>query len=313
MTRRALLLLAGAVGVFWLLLAAVAAGQGSDGQDEAVDELSALDAVVLGTVEGLTEYLPISSTGHLTVANRVLDVGQTDATEDAADSYIVAIQAGAIVAVLVLYRQRITRVLNGLAGRDPAGRQLGFALLVSFAPAVVLALALEDVIKGSLFGPWPVVAAWIVGGVGILAWVRHRAGHPGTGFELEAITMRMAVLIGLAQCVALWPGVSRSLVTIIAALAVGMSLAAAVEYAFLLGLITLGAATAYEALTNGTEIIDTFGWTSVLLGVATAFVSAVIAVRWMVAYLQRRSLAVFGWYRIAAGTVTAILLAAGII
>lgn len=309
------LLQTGLVALVLLWLAAGVAGSQDPGDPvaDAGNELTVAKAVVLGVVEGVTEYLPISSTGHLTVTNRILDIGQTDETENAADSYIVAIQAGAIVAVLLLYRRRIGRVLNGFAGRDPAGRNLGLALLVSFAPAVVLALALEDSIKGNLFGPWPVVAAWIVGGVGILAWVRYRSTKSDAGIELEQITMRMALVIGAAQCLALWPGVSRSLVTIIAALAVGMSLAAAVEYAFLLGLITLGAATAYEALTNGSEIIDTFGWTSVLIGVLAAFVSAIIAVRWMVGYLQRRSLEVFGWYRIVAGVLTAILLATGVI
>jgi undecaprenyl-diphosphatase len=316
MTRRIAAAIGAALLCLWLLAPLAHGAQDAgdeDASDDAPNELTVPKAVVLGVVEGLTEYLPISSTGHLTVTNRVLDIGQTDETEDAADSYIVAIQAGAIVAVLVLYRRRIGRVLNGFAGRDVEGRNLGLALIVSFVPAVVLALALEDVIKGQLFGPWPVVAAWIAGGVGILGWVRYRATKSDAGIELDAITMRMAVLIGLAQCVALWPGVSRSLLVIIGSLAVGMSLAAAVEYAFLLGLITLGAATAYEALTNGSEIIDTFGWTSVLVGVLAAFVSALIAVRWMVGYLQRRDLSIFGWYRIGAGVLTAILLATGAI
>ncbi len=278
----------------------------------AADALSYPDALVLGVVEGVTEYLPISSTGHLMVTNRILDVGQTDATEEAADSYIIAIQAGAILAVLLLYRQRVGRIVAGLAGRDDDGRRLLVNLVVSFLPAVVVALALEDVIKERLFGTGPVVAAWIVGGVGILAWTRWSEGR-GSGLALEAMTVRVALLIGVAQCVAMWPGTSRSLVTIIAALVLGMSLSAAVEYAFLLGLVTLGAATAYEMLGNGAEIVDTFGWGPVLTGFAAAFVSALVAVRWMVGYLQRHSLDVFGWYRIGIGALTIVLVAAGAI
>lgn len=276
------------------------------------DELTFLDAAILGVVEGVTEYLPVSSTGHLMVTNRILGIGETPGTEDAADSYIIAIQAGAILAVLLLYRERVGRIVAGLAGRDVEGRRLLTNLLVSFAPAVVVALTLEDVIKDRLFGTGPVVAAWIVGGVGILAWVRWGSGR-GTGVPLESLTVRMALLIGLAQCIAMWPGTSRSLVTIIAALVVGLSLAAAVEYSFLLGLVTLGAATSYEMVTNGSTIIEAFGWGPVLVGFATAFVSALIAVRWMVEYLQRHSLAIFGWYRIAAGLGTLALVAADVI
>jgi undecaprenyl-diphosphatase len=243
------------------------AGAAADGATNAVDHgLSKSDAAILGVVEGITEYLPISSTGHLMVTNRILDVGQTDETKDAADSYVVIIQAGAILAVLVLYRKRVGTIFAGLAGRDVVGRRLLRALIVSMVPAVVIALGLESTIKDKLFHPWPVVAAWIVGGVAIL-------------------------------------------VTIVAALFAGMSLPAAVEYSFLLGLTTLGAATGYEALKNGSTVIDTFGWTPVVLGIVVAFVAAMVAVRWMVTYLQRHSFSVFGWYRIAAGLLAAVLLA----
>jgi undecaprenyl-diphosphatase len=285
------------------------AGAAADGATNAVDHgLSKSDAAILGVVEGITEYLPISSTGHLMVTNRILDVGQTDETKDAADSYVVIIQAGAILAVLVLYRKRVGTIFAGLAGRDVVGRRLLRALIVSMVPAVVIALGLESTIKDKLFHPWPVVAAWIVGGVAILVWARMRGDGPG-GLPLESITMRIALIVGLAQVLALWPGTSRSLVTIVAALFAGMSLPAAVEYSFLLGLTTLGAATGYEALKNGSTVIDTFGWTPVVLGIVVAFVAAMVAVRWMVTYLQRHSFSVFGWYRIAAGLLAAVLLA----
>jgi undecaprenyl-diphosphatase len=288
-----------------LLYAAVASTTVGEG-------LSYWEALVLGVVEGLTEYLPVSSTGHLMVATRILGIGQTDATKEAADSFVIAIQAGAILAVLVLYRHRVGRIVAGVAGRDAEGRRLSGNLAVSIAPALILALVLEDVIKDNLFGAGPVVVAWIVGGLGILAWTRWSAGR-GTGVPIEALTARTALLIGLAQCIALWPGTSRSLVTIIAALLVGLSLPAAVEYSFLLGLVTLGAATAYELVFNGSTIVDTFGWGPVMVGFLAAFLAALVAVQWMVGYLQRRSLDVFGWYRIAAGVGTAVLIASGAI
>jgi undecaprenyl-diphosphatase len=276
------------------------------------DDLGTGDAVILGVVEGLTEYLPISSTGHLLVTNRILDIGQDDDTRDAADSYVVVIQAGAILAVLVLYRRRVQAALEGVVGRDPAGRRLAVGLVLSFVPAGVAALALEDPIKDHLFGAGPVVGAWIVGGVAILIWTRRRA-RPHPGLALEALTPRTALLIGLAQVLALWPGTSRSLVTILAGTALGLSLPAAVEYSFLLGLVTLGAATVFEFVQHGNNIVDTFGWTPVLVGLVAALVAALAAVRWMVAYLQRHDLDVFGWYRIGVGASTIVLIASGAI
>jgi undecaprenyl-diphosphatase len=276
------------------------------------DDLSTGDAIILGVVEGLTEYLPVSSTGHLLVTNRILDIGQTDKTRDAADSYVVVIQAGAILAVLALYRKRVVGVLGGVVGRDPAGRRLFVALVLAFLPAGILALALENPIKDNLFGTGPVVAAWIVGGVAILAWTRWR-GRPEGRIPLDGITPRIALLIGVAQILALWPGTSRSLVTILAALALGLSLPAAVEFSFLLGLVTLGAATAFEFLKNGNEIVDTFGAKPVVIGLVFALISALVAVKWMVTYLQRHDLDVFGWYRIGIAVLTIILVATSVI
>ena len=276
------------------------------------DHLSTGDAIVLGVVEGLTEYLPVSSTGHLLVTNRILDIGQNHTTRDAADSYVVVIQAGAILAVLVLYRKRVQRVLEGVIGRDPAGRRLFLALVLAFLPAGIMAVALENPIKDHLFGAGPVIAAWIVGGVAILAWTRWR-DRPSGRLGLEDITPRIALLIGVAQILALWPGTSRSLVTILAALALGLSLPAAVEFSFLLGLVTLGAATAFEFVKNGNEIVDTFGGKPVVIGLVFALISALVAVKWMVTYLQRHDLDVFGWYRIGVGVLAIILIATNVI
>jgi undecaprenyl-diphosphatase len=301
----------------WLGRPASAQGTGDGATGSAAtsdehDDLSTGDAIVLGVVEGVTEYLPVSSTGHLLVTNRILDIGQNDRTRDAADSYVVVIQAGAILAVLALYRKRVQRVLRGVVGRDADGRRLALALVLSFLPAGIAALALENPIKDHLFGAGPVVGAWLVGGVAILAWTRRRA-DPRPGIGLDALTPRLALLIGLAQILALWPGTSRSLVTIIAGTALGLSLPAAVEYSFLLGLVTLGAATAFEFVKNGNEIVDTFGARPVLVGLVFALVSALVAVKWMVTYLERHDLDVFGWYRIGIGVLTIVLIASNAI
>jgi undecaprenyl-diphosphatase len=296
----------------WVHRPAGASEGGSRTSAEPHDDLGTGDAIVLGVVEGLTEYLPVSSTGHLLVANRILDIGQNDRTRDAADSYVVVIQAGAILAVLVLYRKRVLRVLEGVVGRDPAGRRLFVALVLAFLPAGIAAVALENPIKDHLFGAGPVVGAWIVGGLAILAWTRWR-NRPDGRLDLDGITPRVALLIGVAQILALWPGTSRSLVTILAALALGLSLPAAVEFSFLLGLVTLGAATAFEFVKNGNEIVDTFGAKPVVIGLVFALLSALVAVKWMVTYLQRHDLSVFGWYRIGVGVLTIVLIASNVI
>ncbi|MSZ90102.1 MAG: undecaprenyl-diphosphate phosphatase [Actinobacteria bacterium] len=269
-------------------------------------------AIILGAVEGITEYLPISSTGHLIVTQRILGIGDTSATKDAADTYAIAIQLGAILAVLILYRRRILTVFQGLLGRNVEGRTLLVALTIAFLPAVVVGVLFEKPIKENLLGTGPVIAAWIVGGVLLLVLApRIRPDRPG--LSVTNIGPRQAIIIGAVQVLAMWPGTSRSLVTILAALAVGTTLAAAVEFSFLLGLMTLGAATIYEGAKNGSKVIDAYGWVDPLVGLVVAFVSAVVAVRWMVSWLQTRSLAVFGWERLVAAAITIGLIATSVI
>lgn len=260
---------------------------------------------MLGIVEGITEFLPVSSTGHLTVAERLLDI-----RGEAADAYVIVIQAGAILAVGLLYWSRLRAMASGVIGRDPEGRRLLRGLVVAFIPAAAAGVVLGDAIKERLFGVGPIAAAWAVGGVVILLAAR-RMDREGRGLSL--LDSRDALLIGLAQAVALWPGVSRSLVTILAALAAGLSLSAAVEFAFLLGLVTLGAATMFEGAANGGEIVTTYGLLAPVVGFVAAFVSAVVAVRWMVAYLERGSLSVFGYYRLAIAAAAAALLAFNVV
>lgn len=294
----------------WSLAAPVGASTTTPDPQAAGAEMNVWKAVVLGAVEGVTEYLPISSTGHLVVTERLLGIGEDDATKDAADSFAIAIQFGAILAVLVLYRQRIWSMVRGLLGLDPVGRRLLGALLVAFLPAVVIGVTLEKPIKDNLLSVGPIVAAWIVGGL-VLLWVAPRLRPDRPGLHLTGIGWRQALIIGIAQVAAMWPGTSRSLVTILAALAVGTTLAAAVEFSFLLGLLTLGAATVYESATNGSVVIDAYGWVSPVVGLVVAFVAAVAAVRWMVTWLQTRSLAIFGWERIVVGAATIALVVGG--
>jgi undecaprenyl-diphosphatase len=301
------LLAAGAVvGCGVLVAVLVAAARTSEGSAE----LSVPAAIVLGLVEGLTEYLPVSSTGHLLVANEVLGLGGTPDADRSLDAYAICIQAGAILAVLVLYHERIRQMIDGLLGRSEHGRTVLMAMIAAFVPTAIIGFALKDVVRDNLFGAGPVAGAWLIGGLAILALTRTGL-LARAGAELHQITLRQAVLIGLGQAVALWPGVSRSLVTIIAAVLVGLSLAAAVEFSFLLGLVTLSAATVLTALSDGSLLIDTFGVVTPIVGLVVAFVAAVASVRWMVNWLQRRSLDIFGYYRVAIGVLALAAIAAG--
>lgn len=312
MVRRQSVHLIAAVGVASLAVVAVSAPAvaAQSAQRPGGAGLTLGAAVLLGIVEGLTEWLPISSTGHLTVTQSLLGIEGAAAT-----SYAIAIQAGAILAVLGLYRHRFTAMFQGLTGRDAHGRRLLQVVVVACVPAAVTGLLLEDVIKSRLFGPWPVVAAWFVGGVVILVlgsrW-KHRQ-EAGAGQPLSALTVRSALLIGVVQTLALWPGVSRSLVTILAATAVGLAIPAAVEFSFLLGFVVLGGATLYEAAASGGDLVAAYGVAAPLLGLAVAFVAAVLAMRWLVSYLASHGLAIFGWYRITIAAVVAAMLLTGVI
>jgi undecaprenyl-diphosphatase len=265
-------------------------------------------ALVLGIVEGVTEFLPVSSTGHLILAERALGLPQNEAI----DAYTICIQAGAIVAVLALYPQRIASAANGAIGRDPAGRRLLINLVVGFLPAGILGFALHHAIEQVLFGLWPVVGAWMVGGFAILAFERWKRDHPrGPGLALDQLDARGAALIGLAQCLALWPGTSRSLATLIAGMLVGLSVPAAVEFTFLLGVVTLGAATAFAGLKHGPEMVHEFGPVPIVLGFMTAALAAAAAVKGFVGWLGSHGLELFAAWRIVLALIVAALLVIG--
>jgi undecaprenyl-diphosphatase len=273
--------------------------------------MSIPQAALLGVIEGVTEYLPVSSTGHLTVVQSLLGLWATPEEKRASDAYAICIQLGAIIAVFLVSFGRIKGMVRGIFGRDRDGLRLLGNVIIAFIPAAVLGLLFESRIKHSLYGVWPVAAAWLVGGVFILTALGK--GRPREGAALESLGWRSALIIGLVQVAALWPGVSRSLVTITGALFVGLSLSAAVEFSFLLGLLTLGAATIYEGLKLGPEIVSAFGWVSPLVGLVVAGIAAFIAVRWMVEYLRTRSLAIFGWYRIGAAITAGVLVITGVL
>ncbi len=278
--------------------------------------LGTLDAVILGIVEGVTEYLPVSSTGHLLLTSHLLGLTTTESEKKAADAYAIVIQFGAILAVLVLYAGRIWSILRGFAGRDEGGRRVGIALIASVIPAVIIGVLGEHLLKEHLFALWPITFAWLIGGLVILAVASRdrRVGYTSSdGEDLENLTLGRAILIGLLQCIAMWPGMSRSLATILGGRLMGLSTQAAVEYSFLLGLVTLSGATLVETIREGQTIVSTLGLAAPIIGVVAAFISAAIAVKWMVGYLNRHGMAIFGYYRLGLALVVAALLAFNIL
>ena len=274
-------------------------------------------AAIMGVVEGITEYLPVSSTGHLILTQRALGIPQTKA----GDAFDIVIQSGAILAVLGLYPGRVKSALNGALGKDPAGRRLAINLVYAFLPAGIIGFLAKSFIEDKLVGLWQTVFAWFVGGAIILflAWQKPgensklpRLDNP-EGTEVDDMTTRTAIIIGFAQCIAMWPGTSRSLVTILAALFLGMRLRAAVEFSFLLGVITLSAATAYKALKYRQELLHEIGVTAIIVGIATSCIAAVLAIKWLVAYLNKHGLEIFGYYRVGLAIIIIVLMAMGVI
>ena len=211
--------------------------------------MNLLEIIILGIVEGLTEYLPVSSTGHLLLTESLLNMSQS---KEALDALAVCIQGGAILAVLSLYFPRVKAMAQGVRGNNPAGLKLLVNLILAFLPAAVVGLCCASLIKEYLFNTYTVAYSWIVGGGVILAYCawRTREGRSNegdSGASIESLTPGKALTVGALQCVAMIPGTSRSLMTMLGGMFVGLSVEAAVEFSFLLGLITLGAATVHDA------------------------------------------------------------------
>ena len=270
--------------------------------------LGFLQAAVLGLVEGVTEYLPVSSTGHLILTQRALGIPDDESSR----AFAIAIQAGAILAVLGLYAPRVNWMVRGFLGGESAARRLALQIVLAFLPAAIVGVLYKQRIEDALFGLWPVVWAWTLGGVAILALpILRRGVDRAHGRALEELSWGAAFGIGCFQCLALLPGTSRSLATIAGGLVLGLSGAAALEFSLLLGVLTLCAATAKTAHDSGAQMLASYGAESIAVGFLVATVAALLAVKWLVSWLSRHGLATFGWYRLVLGAVVAVLIARG--
>lgn len=287
-------------------------------------KINAWQAAVLGVVEGLTEYLPVSSTGHMILTSQWLGLtpseggGQKIAKNPAVDSFEVVIQLGAILAVVGLYRRRVSqmctglgsgasalmskRTLDALSAEHRSGLHLAGLLLVAFLPAAIIGKLFHERIEEHLFAVKPVVYALAVGGLLMIVveyffWHRRREGDRRVT-QVDQVQYWQALVIGCAQVLAMWPGTSRSMMTIIAALVVGLDMVAAAEFSFLLALPTLGAATLYSGYKHWGPLMDSAGVSGLLIGLVVSGIVAAIAVKGLVKWLTRHGLMPFGVYRI---------------
>jgi undecaprenyl-diphosphatase len=265
-----------------------------------------MQAAIMGIVEGLTEFLPISSTGHL-----ILTASLVGMTGEVTKVFEIAIQTGAMFAVVWEYRAKLAATVRGI-GHDPVAQRFARNLLIAFVPAVVLGLTLGNIIKDKLFHPVPVAIAFVVGGL-IILWVerRHRrhfgdADVQGTRVARVATVDDMSAMdalkVGFVQCAALIPGTSRSGATIIGAMWFGFSRKAATEFSFFLGIPTLMGAGAYSVLKQR-HLLSWSDAPMFAIGLVFAFVSALICIRWLIRYVSTHDFTVFAWYRIVFGAI----------
>ena len=265
-------------------------------------------AAILGLVEGLTEFLPISSTGHLILAGSLL--GWHD---DKAKVFDVAIQTGAMAAVIWYYRARIGRIVGGL-GTDPVARRFATNVVIAFLPAAVLGVLFGKYIKAVLFEPVPVALAFIVGGIVIL-WVearQKRSMQPARIDDVDALSVTDAIKLGCAQALALIPGTSRSGATIIGGMLFGLSRRAATEFSFFLAIPTLIGAGAYQTF-KYRDLLSMADLPLFGVGLVVSFFSALACVHWLIRYVSRHDFVPFAWYRIVFGLLVLLTSWTGVV
>lgn len=256
-----------------------------------------LSALILGVVEGLTEFLPISSTGHLILASDLLGVH-----DEKGKVFDIVIQLGAILAVCWEYRARFARAFSGLA-RDPLQQRFATNLVVAFIPAAAMGLAFQSQIKDYLFNPVSVAVALVVGAIAIFAIERwyERHGRPRVN-AVDEMTWRDALKVGLAQCFSLVPGTSRSGATIMGGMVFGLSRQAATEFSFFLAVPMMFAATGYQVV-KYRDLFTAADLAPFAVGFVVSFVSALVAVRALIRYVAHHDFRAFAWYRIVLGLV----------
>lgn len=282
-------------------------------------DISYVDALVLGVVEGVTEYLPVSSTGHLILANSFLELesdepiftkkgkpifdknGEPYTMKALADAYAIVIQFGAILAVAFIYRSDIIKIFLGIFGKNAAGLKLFSNLITAFLPAAVIGLILADFIEKHLFDVYPVIFALAAGSVLMFVVQKiydKRMKNSESFGTIDQMTFKQSLLVGMLQCLAMWPGTSRSMMTILGGYIAGLRASDAAKFSFLLGLLTLSAASFYKTMKDGYAMFELLSCGPILVGLVVAFVSAAISVKWLVNFLTKHGMIPFALYRI---------------
>ena len=264
-----------------------------------MSDQSLLTAAALGLLEGLTEFLPVSSTGHLLLAGHFLGF------ESAGRAFEIVIQLGAVLAILSVYAGKLWRVFS-TAHRDPQARRFIIAVAISFLPAALIGVLAHGFIKNVLFETPMLIAIMLILGGFVLLWV-DRMKVPVRYDDAEHLPVYTSLAIGFFQCLAMIPGVSRSGATIVGAMLLGTSKRAAAEFSFFLSMPTMIGAVAYDLFKNR-DVLDSAAWSEIAIGFVAAFVSALIVVRWLLGYVSRRGYSLFGWWRIIVGAVALIAL-----
>ena len=262
-----------------------------------MDLLLLLQAAIMGIVEGITEFLPISSTGHLILAAELMDFW----TKEKSDVFVIAIQMGAIIAVIYEYWARLWGAATGMFTGEIRGRRLGFSLIMASIPIMIIGLTFGQAVKGLLFNDIAVAIGLIVGGL-IIMWIEKNP-RPVNAQEVENISYKEAMWIGLIQVLSLIPGTSRSGATIIGAMFLGISRKAATEFSFFLGIPVIVGAGLLDLYQSYDVFESTQDWAVLATGIIVSFVSALILIRVLVAYVAKREFMVFAWYRIISGLV----------
>ena len=254
---------------------------------------STLIAALLGLIEGLTEFIPVSSTGHLLLAGHFLGF------ESAGKTFEVVIQLGAVLAILSIYAGKLIGVLRD-APSDPAARRFIASVLIAFAPAVVIGVLAHDFIKNVLFETPMLIAIMLVLG-GVVLLVVDRIAPAPHHDDAMRLPVKTSLAIGFIQCLAMIPGVSRSGATIVGAMMLGASKRAAAEFSFFLSMPTMAGAFAYDLYKNR-DVLDASAMGEIAVGFVVAFVAAVLVVKWLLGYVSRNGYALFGWWRIIVGS-----------
>lgn len=261
-------------------------------------------AVTLGVIQGITEFLPVSSTGHMIIANECFfhTSKQSKTLQAALNNYMVCINLGTLLVLLLFFRKDIRRIVNGLCGKDTKGFKLAFNLGIAFIPAGVLGLLTDKTLE-RFYTPTCVATGLILGSVCIFLTENFRKTHQSCCDDLYDLSVAKALFVGLLQTVALWPGFSRLLSTVLGGIWVGLTLTQALRFSFLLGLLTIALATSYKFLKHGDILLRATDGGTVIIGIAVAFIVDMAVISLLFRFLKNNGLRIFGWYRLALGAL----------